>query len=69
MHPVYIERIPDCREFGLEKFHWAIMHIDHLPIEAIVGWFSVHFGVIKAPLYKDHLSTETTMTWSLEWLL
>ena len=28
-----------------------------------------HLSGTKAPLYKDHLSTKTTITWSFEWSL
>jgi hypothetical protein len=39
---------------------------DHLHIKTTVGWLIVHFSCIEAPLYKDHLSTETTVNGSLE---
>ena len=29
----------------------------------------LHFSYAKTPLYKDHLPTETTVTWSLKWPL
>ena len=35
----------------------------------IVGCSMGHLSDTNAPLYKDHLSTKTTITWSLEWLL
>jgi hypothetical protein len=38
-------------------------------LKTTVGWFIVHFSCTKTPPYKDHLSTETTITWSLEWSL
>ena len=38
-------------------------------VDTMVNCLIVHFSYTKAPPYKDHLSTETTITWSLEWSL
>ena len=34
---------------------------DLLSIETTEGWFIIHCSCTKAPLYKDHLSAETTI--------
>ena len=40
---------------------------DHLSIETTVGHSMGHLSDTNT-LYKDQLSTETIITWSLEWL-
>ena len=46
-----------------------IVQKNRLSIVTTVGWLVSHLSGTNAPLYKDHLSTKTTITWSLEWLL